>query len=467
MSESSVASIVQDDRIHQNLKVPPHSVEAEQAVIGGLMIKNDAWDEIADKVRAEDFYRKDHQLIFRGIEELARADMPFDVVTLSEKLESLGQLEQAGGMLYLGNLANDTPSAANIKAYADIVRNKSVLRQLINVGDDISQSAYDPGEHSVKDILDHAEKEVFKIADAGSQGTQQYRAINDLLAGAVDRIQELYEQGDDITGLPTGFTEFDKMTSGLQPTDLVIVAARPSMGKTTFAMNMAENVALAKRLPVAIFSMEMAGEQLAMRMISSLGRINQQRLRTGKLEASDWPRVTSALSLLAETKVFIDDTPALSPTDLRARARRIKRDHGLALIMIDYLQLMQVPGSENRVNEISEISRSLKALAKELQVPVIALSQLSRAIESRPDKRPMMSDLRESGAIEQDADMVTFIYRDDYYNKENSEFPGTAEIIIGKQRNGPTGNVRLSFLGEYTKFENWAPEMYSSEEYPV
>lgn len=467
MSDSSVASIVPDDRIHQNFKVPPHSVEAEQAVIGGLMIKNEAWEEMADKVRAEDFYRKDHALIFRAIADLARDDMPFDVVTLSEKLETLGQLEQAGGMLYLGNLANETPSAANIKAYADIVRNKSVLRQLINVGDDIAQSAYDPGDRSVKDILDHAETQVFKIAEAGAEGQQQYRAVNDLLAGAVDRIQELYEQGDEITGLPTGFSEFDKMTSGLQPTDLVIVAARPSMGKTTFAMNMAENIAISKRLPVAIFSMEMAGEQLAMRMISSLGRINQQRLRTGKLEASDWPRVTSALSILSETKIFIDDTPALSPTDLRARARRIKRDHGLALIMIDYLQLMQVPGSENRVNEISEISRSLKGLAKELQVPVIALSQLSRAIESRPDKRPMMSDLRESGAIEQDADMVTFIYRDDYYNKENSEFPGTADIIIGKQRNGPTGSVRLNFLGEYTKFEDWAPEMYSSDEYPV
>ena len=467
MPESALSAIGHDDRIHQNFKVPPHSIEAEQAVIGGLMIKNDAWDEVADKVREDDFFRKDHTLIFRAIGGLAREDKPFDVVTLSERLETLGELEQAGGMLYLGNLANETPSAANIKAYADIVRNKSVLRQLIDVGDDIAQSAYDPGERSVKDILDHAETQVFKIAESGGDGAQSYRAVNDLLAGAVDRIQELYENGDDITGLPSGFTDFDKMTSGLQPTDLVIIAARPSMGKTTFAVNIAENVALAKRLPVAIFSMEMAGEQLAMRMISSLGRINQQRLRTGKLEASDWPRVTSAISLLSETKIFIDDTPSLSPTDLRAKARRIKRDHGLALIVIDYLQLMQVPGSENRVNEISEISRSLKALAKELQVPVIALSQLSRAIEQRPDKRPMMSDLRESGAIEQDADMICFIYRDDYYNKETSERPGQADIIIGKQRNGPTGDCTLNFLGEYTKFENWAPEMYSSEEYPV
>ncbi len=463
----AIVSAIHDERIHQDFKVPPHSIEAEQAVVGGLMIKNSAWEDVADKVRGEDFYRKDHQLIFQAIEALARTDMPFDVVTLSEKLQSLGQLEQVGGMLYLGNLANDTPSAANIKAYADIVRNKSVLRQLIDASDDIAQSAYDPGDRSVKDILDHAEKEVFKIADAGSKGTQQYRPVNELLATAVTRIQELYDQGDEITGLPSGFAELDKMTSGLQPTDLVIIAARPSMGKTTFAVNIAENIAVTKGLPVAIFSMEMSGEQLATRMISSLGRINQQRLRTGKLETSDWPRVTSALSLLSETKIFIDDTPSLSPTDLRARARRIKRDHGLSLIVIDYLQLMQVPGSENRVNEISEISRSLKALAKELQVPVVALSQLSRALESRTDRRPIMSDLRESGAIEQDADMVTFIYRDDYYNKENSEFPGTAEIIIGKQRNGPTGSLRLNFLGEYTKFENWSPENYSSDEYPV
>lgn len=459
-------NLVQDDRIHQNLKVPPHSIEAEQAVVGGLMIKNSAFDDVGDRVRADDFFRRDHRIIYSAIEQLSNAQKPFDVVTLSDYLSDIGELEAAGGMMYLGNLSKDTATAANINAYADIVRSKSILRQLIEVGDDIAQGAYNPGEQSVKELLDIAEKRVFEIADAGAQGTQQHRAVGDLLGDAVSRLQELVEQDNAITGLETKFTQFDEMTTGLQPTDLVIVAARPSMGKTSFAMNIAENVAIGSRLPVAIFSMEMSGEQLAMRMISSLGRINQQKLRTGQLDDGCWSRVTSAVTLLGDAKIYIDDTPSLSPTDLRGRARRIKREHGLSLIVIDYLQLMQIPGSQNRVNEISEISRSLKALAKELQVPVIALSQLSRALESRPDKRPIMSDLRESGAIEQDADLVTFIYRDDYYNRENSEHPGTAEIIIGKQRNGPTGNIRLTFLGEYTKFENWAPEHYSSQDYP-
>ncbi len=452
-----------EDNIRQSLKVPPHSIEAEQAIIGGLMLSNDAWDQIADRVHEEDFYRKDHRLIFRAIAGLAEREEPFDVVTLSEWLEQRGDLEKAGGLVYLGTLAKDTPSAANVKAYADIVRERSVLRQLIQVSEDIANSAYEPGENEIRNLLDQAETKIFRIAEQGSQHQSGFRNIKDLLGQAVDRIDELFNKDDPITGVATGFDKFDEMTSGLQPSDLIIVAGRPSMGKTTFVMNIAENAAIKHRMPVAVFSMEMSGEQLAMRMISSLGRINQQNLRTGKLEDSDWPRITSAIAMLSEAPVFVDDTPALSPTEVRARARRIKREHDLGLIIIDYLQLMGLSGgSENRATEISEISRSLKALAKELNVPVIALSQLNRGLEQRPDKRPVMSDLRESGAIEQDADVITFIYRDEVYN-EDSPDKGTAEILIRKQRNGPTGMCRLTFLGQYTKFENHAPEMYSNE----
>ena len=446
----------------ESLKVPPHSVPAEQSVLGGLMLDNDAWDQVADRVSDEDFYRRDHRLIFRAIRDLAENGKPLDVVTLAEKLEKTRELNDAGGLAYLGALAKDTPSAANIRAYADIVRKHSVLRQMVRIGTDIANAAYFPEGRESKDLLDFAEQQVFQIAEQGNRGKRGFTRIKDLLTKAVDRIDHLFQLDNPITGVPTGFNDFDEMTAGLQPSDLVIIAGRPSMGKTTFAMNIAENAAIKHKVPVAVFSMEMPGEQLAMRMMSSLGRIDQHKVRTGKLDDDDWPRLTSAVSILAEAPLFIDDTPALSPTDLRARARRLKREHDLGMIVIDYLQLMQVAGNrENRATEISEISRSLKALAKELHVPVIALSQLNRSLEQRPNKRPVMSDLRESGAIEQDADMIVFIYRDEVYN-EDSPDKGTAEIIVGKQRNGPIGMKRLTFLGKYTRFENFVSDSYDA-----
>jgi replicative DNA helicase len=447
------------------LRVPPHSVEAEQAVIGGLLLDNRAWETIADKLVEEDFYRHDHRLLFLAIRELESRNEPFDAVTLSQCLERNGELDQAGGLPYLGRLAKDTPSAANILAYANIVREKSVLRQLIAVGTDISSSGYQPEGRESKELLDNAEKRVFHIAEQGSRGASGFQDMKALLSKTVDKIDHLFNSDGGITGVSTGFDKFDEMTTGLQEADLVIVAGRPSMGKTTFAMNIAENAAIADKLPVAVFSMEMPGDSLAMRMISSLGRVDQHHIRTGNLTDEDWARITSAIHILSEAKIFIDDTPALSPHEIRARARRLKRQHGLGLIVIDYLQLMQVHGgSENRATEISEISRSLKAMAKELKVPVIALSQLNRSLEQRPDKRPVMSDLRESGAIEQDADIIVFIYRDEVYN-EDSPQKGVAEIIIAKQRNGPIGKSLLTFLGKYTKFENYIPEMYDSDGY--
>ncbi|VAW68512.1 Replicative DNA helicase (DnaB) [hydrothermal vent metagenome] len=445
-----------------NLKVPPQSIEAEQAVLGGLMLDKRAWEQIADRIVEDDFYRHDHKLIFRSIARLEAADKPFDVVTLSDELSKTTELDAAGGLAYLGQLAKETPSAANIRAYADIVRERSVLRQLIEVGTDIAGSAYNPQGRDSKELLDDAERKVFTIAEQGVRSGSGFKNIKQLLTTTVEQIDQLFEQEGTLTGVTTGFKDFDEQTSGLQKGDLVIVAGRPSMGKTTFSMNIAENAAIAQGIPVAVFSMEMPAESLAMRMISSMGRIDQHRLRTGQLTDEDWPRITSAVSILSEAKIFVDDTPALTPTDLRARARRLKREHGLGLIVIDYLQLMQVAGSsENRTNEISEISRGLKALAKELEVPVVALSQLNRSLEQRPNKRPVMSDLRESGAIEQDADIIVFIYRDEVYNEESPD-KGTAEIIVGKQRNGPIGTTRLTFLGQYTKFENFSPEMYSS-----
>lgn len=453
------------DPATQALKVAPHSIEAEQSVLGGLMLDNNAWDKIAETVNEDDFYRRDHRQIFHAIAQLVEQQSPYDVVTLSEWLDKRTELEKVGGLAYLGHLAKNTPSAANIIAYAKIVRERSILRQLISVGNDIAGSCYQTEGRKSEELLDNAEKLVFQIAEKGARGRRDFVSIKDLLVKAVDKIDMLFQQDNPITGLPTGFSDFDDMTSGLQPADMVIVAGRPSMGKTTFAMNIAENVAIKTDMPVAIFSMEMPGEQLAMRLLSSLGRIDQHRVRTGKLDDDDWPRLTSAVGLLAEAKMFIDDTPALTPNDLRARARRLAREHGLGLIVIDYLQLMQVSGSrENRVNEISEISRSLKGLAKELNVPVIALSQLNRSLEQRPNKRPVMSDLRESGAIEQDADVIVFIYRDEVYNQDSPD-KGTAEIIIGKQRNGPIGTVRLTFLGQYTRFENHASAMYADEGY--
>ncbi|HEY0310634.1 MAG TPA: replicative DNA helicase [Luteimonas sp.] len=453
-----------DHRVEQ-LRVPPQSIEAEQAVLGGLMLAPDAFDRIADVLTDDDFYRRDHQLIFRAIRELAEKNRPYDAVTLGEWFESMGQSEQVAGGAYLVELASTTPSAANIAAYAEIVRDKAVLRQLIEVGTGIVNNGFQPDGRETREILDAAESSVLAIAEHSAKGRMDYVSVHSALAEAFDVLQKRFESGGSVTGLPTGYTEFDEMTAGLQPTDLLILAARPSMGKTTLALNMAEYAAMKSKQPVAIFSMEMSASQLALRLISSVGRINATRLRTGQLEDEDWSRVTSAIRLLREARIFIDDEPALSPEKLRAKARRIKKEHGLGLIVIDYLQLMAVPGnSENRATEISEISRSLKGLAKELNVPVIALSQLNRSLETRTDKRPMMADLRESGAIEQDADVIVFIYRDEYYNKENSQDKGLAEIIIGKQRNGPTGSIKLKFFGEYTRFDNLAHDAVGSFE---
>ena len=442
------------------LKVPPQSVEAEQSVLGGLMLDGQAWDRIADKITADDFYRKEHRLIFTAIGALVEASSPADVITVSEWLEKNNELQNTGGLAYLASLANNTPSAANIGAYANIVRERAILRNLIQTATRISSGAYSPEGRSAADILDFAERSIFDISEQGAHRRGGFAPIKTLLTKAVDRIDTLFRSESAITGVSTGFKDLDDMTSGLQPGDLVIVAGRPSMGKTSLAMNIAENTAVGSKLPVAIFSMEMPGEQLAMRMMASLGRINAHKVRTGKLEDDDWPRLTHAIGMLAEAPMFIDDTPALTPLELRTRARRLKREHGLGLIVVDYLQLMQAPeSSENRATEISGITRSLKGLAKELGVPVVALSQLNRSLEQRPNKRPVMSDLRESGAIEQDADVIFFIYRDEVYN-EDSQDKGTAEIIIGKQRNGPTGKVKLTFLGEYTRFENYTNTGY-------
>ncbi len=452
------ADVIQTDM--DALKVPPHSLQAEEAVLGGLMLDNTGWDTVADLVTEEDFYRRDHRLIFRAINSLAEQNNPLDAVTLSEWLDQNALLEGVGGLGALGELAQKTPSAANIKAYAGIVRENSVMRQLIEVGNQIAGSAFQTEGRDSAALLDHAETLVFEIAEAGARGRRGFRSISELACLAVDRVDMLSQQDDPITGVPTGFVDLDSKTAGLQPSDLIIVAGRPSMCKTTLAVNFAENAAIKHGIPVAIFSMEMPGEQLALRMMSSLGHINQHKIRTGKLEDDDWPRLTSAVSLMDSAPIFIDDTPALSPIELRARARRLKREHNLGMIIIDYLQLMQVSHTrENRATEISEISRNLKALAKELEVPVVALSQLNRSLESRTDRRPVMSDLRESGAIEQDADVIMFIYRDEVYN-EDSPQKGLAEVIIGKQRNGPIGKCLLTFRGQFTRFENYAADSY-------
>ena len=437
------------------LKKPPHSAEAEQSIIGGLLLENQVWDKVNTKLCETDFYRTEHRILYRAIANLAGKDQPFDVVTLLDVLKSTNDLDDAGGEAYLFELANNTPSVANVSAYADIVREKSVQRQLISVATSIADSAYNPGNRDVSELLDFAEREVFAIAEQ-TPGDGSPEAIKSILVRTVERIDALYHSGETMTGVATGLTDLDKETSGLQPCDLIIVAGRPSMGKTTLVMNIAEHVAIHAGKPVLVFSMEMPADSLAMRMMSSLGRIDQNRIRTGKLDDDDWPRVTSAVHMLSEAPLFIDDSPALSPAEMRARARRLMKEHGqLGLIVVDYLQLMKVPGfkAENRTAEISEISRSLKALAKELAVPVIALSQLNRSLEQRQDKRPVMSDLRESGAIEQDADLICFIYRDEVYNKDSPD-AGCAEIIIAKQRNGPIGRIRVAFLGKYTRFED-------------
>ncbi|MGR8918748.1 MAG: replicative DNA helicase [Gammaproteobacteria bacterium] len=443
------------------LKVPPHSIEAEQSVLGGLMLDNEAWINVTERISAGDFYRRDHGAVFRAIEMLANDNKPFDIVTLAEWLDSHEQLDEVGGMGYLAQLAENVPSAANIAAYADIVRQRAILRELITAGTQITESAFRTEGRSPNELLDAAESLVFEIAERESRGRRGFRPIKELLVDALDRIDQLFQRDNPITGVATGYYELDTMTSGLQKSDLVIIAGRPSMGKTAFALNIAQHAAIKEEIPVAIFSMEMPSDQLAMRMMSSLGRIDQHKVRTGKLSDDDWPRLTHSVGILSEVNMFIDDTPALTPGDLRARCRRLAREHGLGLIVIDYLQLMQVPGStENRATEISEISRSLKALAKELNCPVIALSQLNRSLEQRNDKRPVMSDLRESGAIEQDADVIMFIYRDEVYDEESVD-KGIAEIIIGKQRNGPIGMRKLRFFGEYTSFENLAYDTYA------
>jgi replicative DNA helicase len=453
------------DMAEQRLKVPPNSIEAEQSLIGGLMLDNMAWDKIADLVVAEEFYRKDHRLIFTAIASLVESGQPCDVVTVSEFLDNRGELEAAGGLEYLATLTNETPGAANVRAYAGILRERATLRALINAGNEISGNAYTTDGRSASELVDEAERMVFQIAEKGARGRAGFQALKDILPATVDRIDLLHQSDGDVTGISTGYHEFDKMTAGLQKGDLVIIAGRPSMGKTTFAVNIAENAAIGGKVPTAIFSMEMPSEQLAFRMISSLGRVDQSHLRTGNFPDEDWSRINTAVQLMSDAPIFIDDTPALTPTEIRARARRLKREHGLGLIVLDYLQLMQVAGNvENRATEISEISRSLKALAKELEVPVIALSQLNRGVEQRTDKRPVMSDLRESGAIEQDADLIIFIYREEVYNQDTPR-KGIADICIAKQRNGPIGDFPLTFVGRFTKFENWVPEQYIGDDY--
>ncbi len=442
------------------IKMQPHSVEAERSVIGGLLLSSDGWDLIAEVVTAGDFYRPEHRAIFRQIAMLVDRGEPVDVVTVADRLLATGELDAAGGHTYLAELAEQTPTAANIRAYATAVHERAVLRKLIGAAQDIANNGYNPDGRSSEELLDEAERRIMQISEEGPKSGAP-RGMEPLLAGALERIEELFNSGGEITGLSTGFIDLDKMTSGMQPSDLVIVAGRPSMGKTSFAMNLVENAAGKSDKPILVFSMEMPAESLVIRMLSSLGRIDQSRVRNGKLEQDDWPKLSKAMNTLKEARIFIDDTPALTPTELRSRARRVAREHGeLGMVMVDYLQLMQVAGSsDGRTAEISEISRSLKAIAKEFRCPMVALSQLNRSLEQRPNKRPVNSDLRESGAIEQDAYVIMFIYRDEVYH-EDSPDKGVAEIIIGKQRNGPIGTCRLAFQGEFTRFENLAAGRY-------
>ena len=461
----------QDDPEIRALSTPPHSLEAEQSVIGGLILENSAWDRIADVVSDDDFYRHEHRLIFRAIAILINENRPADVVTVQEQLAQNDKLEQVGGFSYLVTLVQNTPSAANIRRYAEIVRERSIIRQLAEVGTQIARNAYNPQGKTAEQLLDEAENQVFQIAESTAKSKQGFLEMPELLKQNIEKIDLLYQRdnAEDVTGVSTGFVDLDRITSGLQAGDLVIVAGRPSMGKTAFAVNIAEDVALSSKQPVAIFSMEMGAAQLVMRMISSVGRVDQSILKNGKLQDEHWDRLNEAVARLADAPIFIDETAGLTALEIRARSRRLARRFNgkLGLIVIDYLQLMAGSGrTDNRAAELGEISRSLKSLAKELQVPVIALSQLSRTVEHRTDKRPMMSDLRESGAIEQDADLIMFMFRDEYYTKESSQYKGLAECIIGKHRNGPTGRVFLTFLGQFTKFENAAciPENMGNED---
>ncbi|NBO82944.1 MAG: replicative DNA helicase [Betaproteobacteria bacterium] len=451
------------------LRVPPHSVEAEASILGGLLLDNAAWERIADVVRAEDFYRADHRIVFDVIARLIDASKPADVVTVFEALEGLGRANEVGGLAYLNTLAQETPSAANIVRYAEIVRDRAILRFLVSVSDQIATQALNPAGKETRQILDEAESQIFQIGEQGARRSAGFQNFHDVLARVVERVDDLYQNPNpsDVTGVPSGFFDLDQKTAGMHAGDLLIIAGRPSMGKTSLALNIAEYVAITERLPVAIFSMEMGAEQLAMRVLCSVGRLDAQRVRTGRLNEDDWGRLTQAMALTKEAQIHIDETPALNPLELRSRARRLSRQYGkLGLIVVDYLQLMSASSTgENRTTEISEITRSLKGLAKELGCPVLALSQLNRTVEQRTDKRPVMSDLRESGAIEQDADLILFIYRDEVYRPDTPD-KGVAEIIIAKQRNGPIGTVRLTFLGQFTKFENFAapaPTGFSSE----
>jgi replicative DNA helicase len=445
------------DRQVAQLRIPPHSVEAESSVLGGVLLDNGSWDRVADLLVEGDFYRHEHKLVFAACAALIGVNKPADVITVFEQLQNQGKAEEAGGLVYLNSLAQYVPSAANIRRYAEIVRERSILRKLVAASDEIATAAFNPQGRQVADIVDEAEQKVFNIGEQGSRMKQGFFPMSKLVVDLLDRVQEMADNPNDVTGVPTGFYEFDRMTAGLQPGDLVVLAARPSMGKTALAINIAEHVALNEGLPVAVFSMEMGASQLAVRIVGSIGRINQSNLRTGQLTDDEWPRLTEAIERLGKVSLHIDETPGLTSMELRANARRLARQCGqLGLIVVDYLQLMSGSSTneENRATELGEISRGLKMLAKELKCPVVALSQLNRSVEQRTDKRPMMSDLRESGAIEQDADIILFIYRDDYYNKEASKEPGVAEVIIAKQRNGPTGTVKLDFIKPLTKFEN-------------
>lgn len=446
------------------IKSAPHSIEAEQSVLGGLMLDNEAWDNVAERVISDDFYLRSHRLIFKGMHHLIERQRPIDLVTLSELLEQNSELQQVGGFAYLLEIQKNTPSSANILAYADIVRERAVVREMIGVANEIAESGFDTQGRSSHELLDMAESKVFKIAEKRTNSNDGPMGIDGILTKTLDRIEFLSKQTNHngVTGVSTGYHDLDRMTTGLQPSDLVIVAARPSMGKTTFAMNLAEHAALNEDKPVVIFSLEMPAEQIMMRMLASLSRVNQTKVRTGNLDDDDWARISSVMGMLNEkNNMYIDDGSGLTPTEVRSRSRRIAREHGgLSMIMVDYLQLMTVPGmTENRTLEIAEISRSLKALAKELKCPVVALSQLNRSLEQRADKRPVNSDLRESGSIEQDADVIMFIYRDEVYNPEGDK-KGLAEIIIGKQRNGPIGSVELMFHGELSRFDNYARPDY-------
>ncbi len=447
------------DRQIAQLRVPPHSIEAESSVLGGLLLDNGAWDRVGDLLGDGDFYRYEHRLIYGAMASLINASRPADVITVFEHLQSLGKAEEVGGLAYLNALAQYVPSAGNIRRYAEIVRERAILRKLVAASDEIATNAFNPQGKPVAQILDESEQKIFNIGEEGSRMKRGFQSMDTLVVDLLDRVQEMADNPNDVTGVPTGFYDLDRMTAGLQAGDMVVLAARPSMGKTAFAINIAEHVALNEGLPVAVFSMEMGAAQLAVRIVGSIGRIDQGHLRTGKLTDEEWPRLTEAIEKLRTISLHIDETAGLTASELRANARRLARQCGkLGLIVVDYLQLMSGSGGsdENRATELGEISRGLKMLAKELGCPVIALSQLNRSVEQRPDKRPMMSDLRESGAIEQDADIIMFIYRDEYYTKEACKEPGVAEIIIAKQRNGPTGTVKLAFLKPLTRFENLA-----------